>query len=199
MDPMIREKMVKELTDFCQSKPIDGCKSCEIRRILPAGYGCIKVKDRTDEQLAADVERLPKKEQPIVKEQKPERLHIKYMVAVERDVITRIQGGLVMLAASVDDQRIVDQLMQMNAAIQYELDNAAEADAEEKLIRARADAEAVKIAADAEAYRLEMESKNITDAVIQKETIEKWDGKLPSITGSDSVPLVNAENLIGGV
>lgn len=72
----------------------------------------------------------------------------------------------------------------------------AQADAEKKLIVAKAEADAVKIAADAEAYRLEMESKHITDAVIQKETIEKWDGKLPTITGSNSVPLVDAESLI---
>ena len=75
----------------------------------------------------------------------------------------------------------------------------AKAEAEQKLIRAQADADAVKIAADAEAYRLEMESKHITESVIKKETIEKWDGKLPTITGSDAVPLVNAESLIGGV
>jgi hypothetical protein len=50
----------------------------------------------------------------------------------------------------------------------------------------------VKIAADAEAYRLEMESKYITDAVIQKETVEKWDGKLLTITGSDAVPIIDA-------
>lgn len=72
----------------------------------------------------------------------------------------------------------------------------AQADAEQKLIIAQANADAVKIAADAEAYRLEMESKYITDAVIQKETIEKWDGKLPTITGSDSVPLVEVDGLM---
>lgn len=72
----------------------------------------------------------------------------------------------------------------------------AQADAEQKLIIAQANADAVKIAADAEAYRLEMESKYITDAVIQKETIEKWDGKLPTITGTDSVPLVEVDGLM---
>ena len=71
-----------------------------------------------------------------------------------------------------------------------------EADAEQKLIKAQADAEAVKIAADAEAYRLKMEAAHITDATIQKEMIQKWDGKLPTITGSDSVPLVNVQDII---
>ena len=67
----------------------------------------------------------------------------------------------------------------------------AKSESEQRLIRAQAEADAVRIAADAEAYRLEMESKHITDAVIQKETVEKWDGKLPTITGTDAVPLIN--------
>lgn len=75
----------------------------------------------------------------------------------------------------------------------------ATADADQKLIRAQADADAVRIAADAEAYRLEMESKHITEAVIQKEMIEKWNGMLPAITGTDAVPFINADGLIGGV
>lgn len=91
-----------------------------------------------------------------------------------------------------EQQTMVAQAEAERARIQ------AEAEAEEKLIRARADAEAVKIAADAEAYRLEMESKNITDAVIQKETVEKWDGKLPTINGGGTIPMINAETLIGG-
>lgn len=75
----------------------------------------------------------------------------------------------------------------------------AKAEAEQKLIRAQADADAVKIAADAESYRLEMESKHITEAVIQKETVEKWDGKLPAITGTDAVPMINFDGVGAGV
>ena len=75
----------------------------------------------------------------------------------------------------------------------------AQADAEQKLIRAQADADAVKIAADAEAYRLEMESKHITDSVIKKETIEKWDGKLPTITGGGALPLVDSSLMINPI
>lgn len=71
--------------------------------------------------------------------------------------------------------------------------------AEQKRITAEADADAVKIAADAEAYRLQKESEYITDMIIQKEMIEKWDGQLPAITGADAVPLVDVEGLIGGM
>lgn len=60
---------------------------------------------------------------------------------------------------------------------------AAETEAEKVRIAAEAEAEAVKLAADAEAYRLKMESEHITDATLQKELINRWDGKLPSVTG----------------
>lgn len=72
----------------------------------------------------------------------------------------------------------------------------AKSESEQRLIRAQAEADAVKIAADAEAYRLEMESKHITDAVIQKETVEKWDGKLPTITGGDTVPILDTSAIV---
>lgn len=69
----------------------------------------------------------------------------------------------------------------------------AKAKAERTRIQAEAQAEAVKIAAEAEAYRLELEGKNISELIIQKETIEKWDGKLPSISGSQTMPLISTD------
>lgn len=72
----------------------------------------------------------------------------------------------------------------------------AQADAEMKKIAAEADAEAVRIQADAESYRLEMEAKSITDKVIQKEYIKKWNGQLPIISGSGATPIVDMGDLI---
>ena len=73
----------------------------------------------------------------------------------------------------------------------------ARSESEQKLIRAQAEADAVKIGADAEAYRIEMESKYITEEIIKKETIEKWNGELPTITGSGTVPIVDMELIDG--
>ena len=70
----------------------------------------------------------------------------------------------------------------------------AQADAEMKKIAAEADA--VRIQADAESYRLEMEAKSITDKVIQKEYIKKWNGQLPIISGSGATPIVDMGDLI---
>lgn len=105
-------------------------------------------------------------------------------------------------AFSKDIQQVETEQEQQTLVEQAEAERArirTEAAAEQKLISAKAEAEAVRIAADAEAYRLEMESKNITDGLIRKETIEKWDGKLPTITGADAVPLIDVEGVEAGV
>lgn len=60
---------------------------------------------------------------------------------------------------------------------------AAETEAEKVRIAAQAQADAVKLSADAEAYRLEMESKHITNSVLEKELISRWNGELPVVSG----------------
>lgn len=60
---------------------------------------------------------------------------------------------------------------------------AAQAEAEKVLIAAQAESDAKKLAADAEAYRLQQESAYITNEIIQKEMIQKWDGKIPVTFG----------------
>ena len=62
---------------------------------------------------------------------------------------------------------------------------AAEAEAAKIMIAAQAESDAKKLAADAEAYRLKQESAHITDEIIKKEMIQKWDGKIP-VTFGDS-------------
>lgn len=71
------------------------------------------------------------------------------------------------------------------------------AEAEQKRIQATAEAEAAKIKADgeAEALRIRAEAeadandkiaKSLTPELIEKQKIDKWDGKLPTIQGSGS-------------
>lgn len=68
----------------------------------------------------------------------------------------------------------------------------AEAAAEVARIKAQADADVKKISAEAEAYRIEMEAKNLTQQVLDKMKLEKWDGKLPTISGGVT-PIVSME------
>ena len=74
----------------------------------------------------------------------------------------------------------------------------AEADAEREMIKAKAEADAVKVAADAEAYRLQQENAYITDMTIRKETIQKWDGKLPIISGDSASQIINMSDFLNG-
>ncbi len=42
---------------------------------------------------------------------------------------------------------------------------------------------------DAEAYRLR--SRELTPAILQQQAIAKWDGKLPTVTGTNATPFIN--------
>lgn len=63
---------------------------------------------------------------------------------------------------------------------------AAQVEAEKIMIAAQAESDAKKLAADAEAYRLQQESAHITGEIIQKEMIQKWDGKIPVTFGNSN-------------
>lgn len=129
MENMNREQMLEKLTAYCHARPIDGCGTCKIKRPLAAGYGCIKVKDRTDEQLAADIEKIKPQEQPAetksIVTQEPEQPSIRYMVTVDRDMLQSITGKLVMLsccAGATINTEMSNELLAMADQIQAEID-----------------------------------------------------------------------------
>lgn len=72
----------------------------------------------------------------------------------------------------------------------------AQAEAEKILIAAQAESDAKKLAADAEAYRLQQESAYITDEIIQKEMIQKWNGKLPVTFGDTGSNILDVRDLM---
>lgn len=61
----------------------------------------------------------------------------------------------------------------------------AEIDAQQKLIKAQADAEALLIAAQAEAQANREVAASLTPELIEKMMYEAWDGKLPTVSGSN--------------
>ena len=60
----------------------------------------------------------------------------------------------------------------------------AEAEAEARLISARAEAEALRIAAEAEAEANAKITASLTDEILKKMYYDVWDGKLPTVVGS---------------
>lgn len=61
----------------------------------------------------------------------------------------------------------------------------ADAEAKVKMTQAQAEADALLIAAKAEAEANRLVSESLTDTIIKEKTIEAWDGKLPTVMGSD--------------
>lgn len=63
----------------------------------------------------------------------------------------------------------------------------AEADKQVALLKAEADAEKVRIAAEAEADANKKIQESLTDDLIELRKVEAWDGKLPTVMGSDNL------------
>ena len=70
----------------------------------------------------------------------------------------------------------------------------AEINAEKAKIKAEGDAEATKIKAEAEAEANAKIAKSLTQELIEKEKIDKWNGSVPVVDGS-SMPIINMDNL----
>ncbi|EOO44249.1 hypothetical protein CN553_12585 [Bacillus cereus] len=62
-------------------------------------------------------------------------------------------------------------------------------DADKKVEEARGEAEAERVKAEGTAKANELLRQSLTPEVIQNKTIEKWDGKLPQVTGG-STPMI---------
>ena len=75
----------------------------------------------------------------------------------------------------------------------------AEAAAERVRIEAEAQANAVKLAAEAEAFRLESINQNLTEQTIQNTLAERWDGRLPAVTGGGATGILDLSGLLGGL
>ncbi len=81
----------------------------------------------------------------------------------------------------------------------------AEAEAKKRIIAAQADAETQKIAADAEAYSVKVAAQaqaeaneqiaaSLTEELLRYHQLEKWDGALPRVSGSDGVfPVIGVD------
>lgn len=94
------------------------------------------------------------------------------------------------------EQAVEDKMIAEQAKLKADYDNEtkvakAKADAEAKLKAAeaeieiaKAEAEAKMIAAEAEAKANNIINNSITDKILEKDTIEKWDGKMPTVVGS---------------
>lgn len=86
------------------------------------------------------------------------------------------------------EQAVEDKMIAEQAKLKADYENDKKvANAQAQIDIAKAEAEALMIAAEAEAKANEIVSASITDKILEKNTIEKWDGKLPSVTSGDGI------------
>lgn len=69
----------------------------------------------------------------------------------------------------------------------------ATADAAKTVAKAKGDAEATMALATAQAQANRILSASLTDRLVQYRSIDKWDGKLPQITGSGTLPMIQLQ------
>ncbi len=100
---------------------------------------------------------------------------------------------------AIEEKQVAQQeLLKAETEKQTKITNA-EAEAEQIKVKAEAEAEALKITAEAEAEANAIIAQSLTEALIEYHKIEKWDGKLPVVSGEagafmDVSSFVNGNN-----
>lgn len=86
------------------------------------------------------------------------------------------------------EQAVEDKMIAEQAKLKADYENEKKvANAQAQIDIAKAEAEAKMIAAEAEANANKIINESITDKILEKNTIEKWDGKLPTVTSGDGI------------
>jgi len=67
----------------------------------------------------------------------------------------------------------------------------AEAQAKKQIAEAEGKAKSMLAIAEAEAKSNALKLKTLTSELIQYEAIQRWDGRLPTMTGSNAIPFIN--------
>ena len=118
----------------------------------------------------------------------------------ERDVRARLERSLMAEGFMVEEftskitppKSLTAMIDAKNAAIQSALKaenqvKEAEANAKIAIAKAKGEGDAVRIKADAEAYYNKTIAASLSPMIIQEDMIEKWDGKMPKIVGSNGM------------
>lgn len=95
-------------------------------------------------------------------------------------------------------QKITAQQKQETSSIENQTAIAkAEADAKVKTTAAQAEADALLIQAQAQADANKLLSESLTEELIESQKIDKWNGDVPMVQGSDGSVIVDTRDVIG--
>ncbi len=97
--------------------------------------------------------------------------------------------------AAIEAKQVAEQNLIKTKTEQEQAIVIAEAEAQKKLIAAQAEADAITAKAQAQADANRLLAESLNDDVVEYEKIQKWDGKLPTVTGSDALISFNPDRL----
>lgn len=104
------------------------------------------------------------------------------------------QYNVVLVSTAIEDMDFTDAFTNAVEEKQVAAQNKlkAETEAEQKIVEAKAEAEAKLIAAEAEAKANQTISQSLSDDILYQQWLEKWDGKLPQVAGSDANVIIDS-------
>ena len=84
---------------------------------------------------------------------------------------------------AIEAKQVAEQNLLKTQTEQEQAIVIAEADAKQKVIAAQAEAEAIAAKAEAQADANKLLTQSLSELIVEYEKIQKWDGKLPTVTG----------------
>ncbi len=99
--------------------------------------------------------------------------------------------------AAIEQKQVAEQNLLKTETEQKQAIVVAKAEAEKKEIAAKAEANAILAKAEAQASANQKLNDSLTGLVLQDKMLEKWDGVLPKVSGSDSSLLLNIDDASG--
>jgi len=98
--------------------------------------------------------------------------------------------------AAIEQKQVAEQNLLKTKTEQEQAIVIANAEAEKKVIAAQAQADAILKEAEAEAEANQLLNDSLTGLVLQNKLLDKWDGVLPKVSGSDSSLLLNVDDML---
>ncbi len=157
---------------------VDTSKSYSIYKNIGADYESVLVVPAVNEVLKAITATYTAEES------------VTNRVLISEGLVTGLNSKLNNIGLYVTDVNIIDfdfsdafiNAIEEKQVAQQKLLKA-ETEKQTAITNAEAEAEAVKIKAEAEAAANRVISESLNDQIIENKKIEKWDGKLPTVTG----------------
>lgn len=183
---------------------IQSAKSANIYQNIGSDYQAVVLTPAVQESVKSITARYTAEEliteRTAVGEQIKDQLSSKveeYGVQVEKFNIVNFDFSSEFNAA-IEQKQVAEQNLLKTRTEQEQAKVIANTEAEKKVIAAKAEAEAILAKAQAQADANQLLNDSLTGLVLQNKMLEKWDGQVPKVSGSDSSLLLDLSDAVKG-